>query len=215
MAHQASTVKPAFLWDTPPIWIGAFVGALVVYGFTFVHDLLISDIWFNLVPMLIAGALCGLCVVWSYRKGVAKHSTPAWFKYAGLYAGEMIALGAVSFVMLQPEFTMAELMVADDAFDRLLPPSMPLLLGAMVAGTILIWLYVGRRQQALIPILVTQVLLVFFLGHQFAFLGLVETSSAVLQVFAEFALYTIGITAAFCVAVLGTTMLLERVRRSS
>jgi hypothetical protein len=40
--------------------------------------------------MLLAGALCGFSVVWSYRKGVAVHSTSAWFRYSGIYAAEMI-----------------------------------------------------------------------------------------------------------------------------
>jgi hypothetical protein len=60
--------------------------------------------------------------------------------------------------------------------------------------------------------LVTQVLLVFLLGHQFAFLGLVESSSALLAIFAEFALYTVGLSAAFCALALGSTTVLERMR---
>ena len=146
---------------------------------------------------------------------VADHSTTAWFRYACLYAAEMIALGAVSFAVLRPQFTMAELMVADDAFERLLPPSMPLMIGAMVVGTILVWLYCGRRWPALAPIAVTQVLLVFLLGHQFAFLGLVESSSALLVVFGEFALFTVGLTAAFCLSMMWSTMALERLRTPS
>ena len=202
-------------WAAPPAWMGALSGVMVVFGFTIVHDLFISDIWFNLGPMLFAGAICGFCIVWSYRKGLAAHSTAAWFRYNSLYAAEMIALGAVSLALLRPRFTMAELMVADDAFDRLLPPSMPLMIGAMVLGTILVWLYIGRRWQALIPILLTQVLLVFFLGHQFAFLGLVESSSALLAVFGEFALFTVGLTAAFCLGVMWSSMAIERLQRNS
>ncbi len=207
--------KTALSWVAPPTWLGALSGVVVVFGFTVVHDLFISDIWFNLGPMLFAGALCGFCIVWSYRKGLAAHSTAAWFRYTGLYAAEMIALGAVSLAVLRPQFTMAELMVADDAFDRLLAPSMPLMLAAMVVGTILVWLYSGRRWPALVPIALTQVLLVFFLGHQFAFLGLVESSSALLVVFGEFALFTAGLTAAFCLAVMGSAMALQRLRMFS
>jgi hypothetical protein len=184
----------------------------VVLGFTVVHDLFISDIWFNVGPMLFAGAMCGLCVVWSYRAGVADHSTGAWFRYAGLYAAEMIALGAVSLLVLRPRFTMAELMVADDAFDRLLPPSVPLMIAAMVIGAVVIWTYCGRRRGALVSILVTQVLLVFLLGHQFAFLGLVESSSALLVVFGEFALFTVALTGAFCFGVMWSAMAAARFR---
>ncbi len=210
---EAGTIgKSTLTWAVPPKWLGALSGVVVVLGFTIVHDIFISDIWFNVGPMLFAGALCGFCIAWSYRKAVADHSTAAWFGYAGLYAAEMIALGAVSLAVLRPRFTMAELMVADDAFERLMPPSMPLMIGAMVVGTTLIWLYCGRRRGALAPILVTQVLLVFLLGHQFAFLGLVESSSALLVVFGEFALFTIGLTATFCLFVMWSTMALERLR---
>ena len=194
----------------PPTWLGALSGVVVVFGFTVVHGLFISDIWFNVGPMMFAGALCGFCMTWSYRKGLEDHSTKAWFRYAGLYAAEMITLGAVSIAMLRPRFTMAELMVADDAFERLLPPSMPLMIGALVVGTLLVWLYCGRRWPALPPIVITQVLLVFLLGHQFAFLGLVESSAALLVIFGEFALFTVGLTAAFCLSVIWSTMAVER-----
>lgn len=184
----------------------------MVLAFTVVHDVLISDIWFNAGPMLFAGAVCGLCVTWSYRTAVAEHANAAWFQYAGWYAAEMILLGAVSLLVLRPRFTMTELMVADDAIDRLIPPSMPLLIGAMVVGTALIWLHYGGRPAALLPILITQVLLVFLLGHQFAFLGLVRSSSALLLVFVEFALITVGLTVAFCIGVMWSASALGRLR---
>lgn len=202
-------------WAAPSRWLGALTGVVVVLLFTIVHNVFITDIWFNAGPMLLAGALCGFSITWSYRKGVVGHSTAAWFRYAGLYAAEMIALGAVSLVVLRPRFTMAELMVADDALEQLMPPSLPLMIGAMVVGTVLIWLYYGRRWAALAPIAVTQVLLVFLLGHQFAFLGLVESSSALLVIFGEFALITVGLTAAFCFGVRWSTTLLGRVRAPS
>lgn len=185
----------------------------MVFAFTVAHDLFIADIWFNLRPMTLAGALCGFCVVWSYRNGVIEHSTGAWFRYAGLYAVELIALGAVSLVVLQPRYTMAELQVADDAFERLLTPSVPLMIGAMVMGTILVWFYCDRRPGALAPILITHILLVFLLGHQFAFLGLVESSTELLVVFGEFALFAVGITAAFCLGVTWSTTALVSLRR--
>jgi hypothetical protein len=80
----------------------------------------------------------------------------------------------------------------------------------MVVGTTVVWLYCDRRWTALGPILVTQVLVTFLLGHQFAFLGLVESSSALLVVFGEFALFTSGLTGAFCLGVMQSTRMLER-----
>jgi hypothetical protein len=215
MAGPQAIARSTFSWAAPPTWAGAVSGIVVVLGFTVAHGIFISDIWFNLGPMLFAGALCGLCLAWSYGKGVADHSTSAWFRYVGLYAGEMIVLGAVSMALLSPRFTMAELMVADDAFERLLPPSMPLMIGAMVAGTMLVWAVSGRRWGAMLPILATQVLLVFLVGHQFAFLGLVESSSALLWIFGEFTLFTIGLVMMFGLGVMWSTMLRERLRATT
>lgn len=192
---------------------GALAGLVVVLGFMVVHDILISDIWFNAGPMLFAGALCGGCLTWSYLSASDDDSLAAWFPYLALYAAEMIVLGAVSVIILEPRFTMVELMTADDAFARLLPPSIPLLIGAIVVGTTLIWLYYGRRRSALAPILVTQVLLVFLLGHQFAFLGLVESSSALFVVFLEFALTTVVLAALFGLGVLVAASVFSGPRR--
>jgi hypothetical protein len=205
------TDSSARIWGAPSKLVGSLSGLVVVLVFTVLHNMFILDIWFNIGPMLFAGALCGFCIVWSYRKGIADHSTTAWFRYGGIYTAEMILLGAVSLAVLRPQFTMAELMVADDAFERLLPPSVPLMIGAIGAGTLAVWLFCGRRAAALVPILVAQALVVLMLGHQFAFLGLVESSSTLMKVFAGFAFITIGLTAAFCVTAMWSTILLERI----
>jgi hypothetical protein len=206
----ATSGKGTQTWAVPPTWLGAVTGVVVVFGFTIFHHLVIADIWFNIGPMLIAGAICGLCVTWSYRKAVLDHSTGAWFRYGGLYAVEMTALGAVSVAVLQPRYTMAELLVADNDMELLMPPSIPLMIGAMVVGTVLFWLYYERRWAALFPILVTQMLLVFMLGHQLAFLGLVEPSSTLVVAFGEFALLAIGIMVAFCVVAMWSAIALNR-----
>lgn len=203
--------RGAQTWEAPPIWLSTLVGVVVVLGFTILHDVFIVDIWWNLGPMLFSGAVCGFSVGWSYRRAVAEHSTRAWFGYTGLYAAEMMALGAVSLAVLRPRFTMAEAMVMDDAMAELTPPALPLMIGAMVVGTIVFWLYYGRPRRALLPILVTQVLLVFLLGHQLAFLGLVELPSMFVA-FAEFALVAVGIAAAFSLAGMWSSIVLGRLR---
>lgn len=215
MTEPPTVLTGAHTWQTPPVWLGALIGVVVVFGFTMVHNVLIADIWFNIGPMLLAGALCGFSVTWSYGRSVGVHSTGAWFRYAGLYATEMVALGAVSVAVLQPRFTMVELLVSEDDMELLIPPSAPLMIGTMVAGTILFWVLYGRRRAALVPILVTQVLLVFLLGHQLAFLGLVEPSSTTIVAFGEFALLAVGIAAAFCFGVMWSSVALQGLRPRS
>jgi hypothetical protein len=194
----------------PSILRGALAGAVVVLGFTAVHDVFILDIWSYVGQMLFAGALCGACIAWSYRAAVSAYSTVAWVGYGGLYVVEMIALGAFSLLLLEPQFTMAELLADDDAFDRLLRASIPLLIAAMVVGSIAIWWHYGRRPSALAPIAVTQVVLVFLLGHQFAFLGLVETSASLVRVFGEFAVMTIGLAVSFTATAVGLEVVAGR-----
>ncbi len=201
-------------WAPPSMWVGTLIGVVVVFGFTIFHSLFIVDIWWNIGPMLGAGAVCGVSVVWSYRRTVAEHSTAAWIRFTGLYAAEMIVLGLVSLAVLQPRFTMAEAMVMDDAMAELTPPVLPLMIGVMFVGTILFWFYYGRRRGALVPLLITQVLLVFLLGHQLAFLGVVESSSTLIAFFGEFALIAVGIAGAFTAGVMGSTILLKPLRPS-
>lgn len=187
----------------------------MVLGFIAFHDLFISDIWFGAIPMMIVGAFCGLSLAWSYQLSVSYRTTAAWFRYGGVYAAELILLGGVSLLVMRPQFVMAELMVANDAFERLLSPSMPIMVVTIVIGTLTIWLMYGRRPAALLPILFTQVLIVFFLGHQFAFLGLVETSTTLLLIFAEFSGLAIGLALSFSLVSTGLARVLDRPRLAS
>ena len=152
--------------------------------------------------------MCGLVIVWSYSKAVPEHSPRRWFVYNGFNTGLLVVLGAVSFLVLDPKFTMAEAMVMDDALAELIPPALPLMIGAILVGTLLLWSAYGRRSGTLVPILVIQVLLVFLVGHNLAILGLVELSADLVTVFAEF----IGLTAYLGVGFAAGLMLLMQVR---
>ena len=165
---------------------GGLSGGLTVLVFTLVHDLWISDIWFNLGPMVLSGALCGLAIVWSYNTAVSPQSTRRWFVFNGVLVGLLVALGGMSFVVLDPKFTMAEAMAMEDALAELIPPALPLMIGAILVGTVLVWIGYGRKATALVPAFVVQVLLVFLVGHNLAILGLVELSGDLVATFVEF-----------------------------
>ncbi len=182
--------------------VGALVGAGVVLGFIVIHGLWISDIWFNVGPMVFAGAACGLCIVWSYNSSVGEHTTRRWLAYNGSYVGLLMALGGASFLVLEPRFTMAEMMQADDALAQLIPPALPLMIAATLIGAVLLWVAFGRAPSAFAPILVTQAALVFLVGHNLAILGLVEMTSSLLNVFVEFIGLTLFLGAAFALATL-------------
>ncbi len=187
---------------------GAISGGLTVLLFAFVHDLWIADIWFNSVPMVLSGALCGLAIVWSYNTSVSPHSTKRWFIHICVLVLLLVALGWMSFALLDPRFTIAEAMAMNNALAELIPPALPLMIGAIIVGTCLVWIGYGRRAAALLPALVVQVLLVFLVGHNLAILGLVEIPEDMSAPFMEF----IGLTALLGFGFAAGVVILTRLR---
>ncbi len=183
----------------PGLAIGAAAGGLTVLGFTVLHDIVISDIWFNLMPMLIAGMICGLCLAWSYRSTAGGRSAARWYGYNASYVLILLMLGAVSLVVLEPRFTMAELMVADDPLGDLLPPAVPLLVVGPLVATVVTWALFGRNRASVLPILVTQFIIGFLLGHNLAALGAVVWVAEIVPLLAEFVVLTVALAVAFAV----------------
>lgn len=203
-------------WGPPHAWVGGLSGVLVVVAFAVVHDVLIVDIWFNIGPMVFSGALCGASLVWSYNATVSEHSERAWFGYVTVCGALLVALGAASLLGMEQRFTMAEMIDDPDAFGRLLPPALPWIGGAAVLNAAVLWVWHGRKPNAVVPLLGSQVLLVFLVGHQFAMLGLVEMSSQVLVTFAEFIGLTVFLAGGFAFAVrLIPPRIVGRSRRSA
>ena len=181
----------------PGLGVGAATGALTVLGFTILHDIVISDIWFSLLPMLLAGTICGTCLAWSYRATVGGRSTARWYGYNASYVAILLGFAMVSLVMLEPRYSIAELMVADDALGDLLPPAAPLLIVGPLVGTAITWLLFGRGRGSFVPILVTQYLVGFLLGHNLAALGAVRWESAIVPLLAEFVALTIALAVTY------------------
>ena len=67
------------------VLVGAFAGALSALVFTIVHQLIISSIWFAVVSMLVAGAVSGVCLAWSYAVVVNHKNVRTWLTYNSLY----------------------------------------------------------------------------------------------------------------------------------
>ena len=105
--------------------------------------------------MLFAGAVCGLSLAWSYDTTTGGRSAARWYGYKASYVVILLALGVVSLIVLEPRYTMAELMVADDPLGDLLPPAAPLLIVGPLVGTAVTWALFGRNRGSILPILVT------------------------------------------------------------
>jgi uncharacterized protein (DUF58 family) len=106
---------------------GAAAGAVSAFAFTALHHLLISNIWFSLMPMLAAGALSGLCLAWSWGLLFATPTVAGWWLYNAVWVALLVLLGAASFVVYEPVTTVAAVMATGGAPPpELLRQAMPL-----------------------------------------------------------------------------------------
>ncbi len=153
---------------------GALAGIFSTLVFTVVHDIFISDIWSMLVIMLVAGALCGLCISWSFGLLVERPSPRSWLLYNMVLNGMLILLGVVSLLLFEPTTTMAALVASNGPPMDLLGQATPLATVFTLVMALLITVGYGRSWPRFSAVLLTSVLLVLLLGHNVFILGLVE-----------------------------------------
>jgi hypothetical protein len=165
---------------------GTLAGTAASIGFAGLHHLLISDIWFSLLPMMLAGAACGLCLAWSYRAVFPTPSPTRWILYNLEFAGLFVLLGAVSFLIYEPVYTISGLVAGVESPNALVAEATPLIAGfALLAGAGLALLR-GRTPAQGISIVVTCVVLTVLLGHNAAILGMVHLTGEAVPLLAEF-----------------------------
>lgn len=159
-------------------WLGAVAGAASALVFTITHGLMISQIWFMLVPMLIAGAICGLCLSWSYTMLVETPSVAGWLRYNVLNLLLLFGLGPISLGLYEPMITIPELLALSNGMtDELLKAMMPLLVVyTLLMALVITWIY-GCHWSRLPTVLPTCALLMLLLGHNIAPIGLVYLST--------------------------------------
>lgn len=94
---------------------------------------------------------------------------------------------------------MAQLMVANDPLGELLLPAVLLLIVGPLVGTIATWTILGRNRRSVLPILVTQYVIGFLLGHNLAALGAVVWDPEIVPLVAEFVTLAAVLAAAYAV----------------
>jgi len=152
---------------------GAVAGALSAFAFAIIHHLFISDIWYSLIIMMLAGALCGLCVGWSYGLLFKRPSVGSWLRYNLFYLAMFVLLGAASVLVFEPVTTAAALAEANEPPDELIKQAMPMtIIFTLAAATLMSWLY-GRSWLHYSAILLTCIVLILFLGLNVSVIGLV------------------------------------------
>ena len=184
---------------------GALAGALSALGFTAAHQLLISPIWFALPIMLLAGALCGVCLAWSYTLVVRAPTPGSWLKYNALFLAMFVALGLTSLVAFTPVTTIAALLKTNEPPRALIGRALPITGVFTLAVAALLTLHYRTGWRGAGALLVTTAVLVLFLGLNISVLGLVEVPRAAAGVLAEVValLLTLGGVYAGVVLVLG------------
>lgn len=185
---------------------GILAGAVSVLAFTWIHGLLISDIWFFITPMIVAGAICGLCVAGSFAIIAPALAVRPWILYNATYIGLLALLGVLSVLIFEPVTTVEALINNPrglEEAEHLMGQAMPLTVGFAIAGAFLVgWLF-GRRWWHFGPVLVAMAVVMAIFGLNISILGFAETTAptvySLLLVFVLIAA-TVGVYAAVVTA---------------
>jgi len=176
---------------------GALAGVFSALIFTIVHQFLISPIWFALGAMLIAGAVCGACLAWSYALAVKSPTVGSWLQYNTLYVLILVALGITSVVIFTPVTTIAELLKSNEPPRALIARALPVTaVFTMVSATLLSALYRPGWGGAG-AILTTTFVIVLFLGMNISILGLVVVPKSSLWVIAQVLILTVTLAVVY------------------
>ena len=164
---------------------GAAAGAVSSFAFVIVHQLIISNIWTSLPIMLIAGALCGLSLGWTYGLLVHSPSRFSWAGYNSVFIVMFILLGVVSVPVYEPITTVAVLIDTNEPPGELIGKVMPMTIAFTLIAAILITVLFGRKWSKIGAVLLTCFLLVITLGLNVSILGLVAFPSDTLHLIVE------------------------------
>lgn len=165
---------------------GTAAGAVSAFAFTVIHGIMISDIWFAALIMMVAGALCGLCIGWSYALLVDRPSIGSWLRYNLLYVAMLMLLGVASVLLFEPVVSMAALLALNGPPDELIRQALPMTLLFTLASSLAIGLFYRSSWRQYGAILLTSAVLVLLLGLNVSTLGLVSIPRGAFYLVAEF-----------------------------
>ena len=113
---------------------GALAGAAAAVFFSVVHHVMISDIWYSLPMMAAVGALCGLCLAWTYGSLFEVRSVSNFLRFNLVFLAMFALLGVASVLVFEPVETMAALIEANEPPIALIWRAMPMTV-AFTLGT--------------------------------------------------------------------------------
>jgi hypothetical protein len=189
------------------LFAGVIAGTASSLVFTILHGLIISNIWFMLIPMLLAGAMCGFFISWSYALLVDRPSVAGWLGYNSLYIVLLFLLGPISLLLFEPIMTIPELVSSPNGLpDELFREVLPLVALYTPLMALIITRLHSRRWTAYGVVLITCAVLVFLLGLNIAPMGLVFLSSGWVSMLLE----VVGLVVALNLVYVVVYLLLER-----
>ncbi len=160
-------------------------GALSAFTFCVIHQLIISNIWFAIGAMLVAGAVCGTCLAWSYALSIKSYSVQSWIQYNVLYVGVLVGLGITSIIMFDPVTTIPALLKSNEPPRALIGRALPITALFTAGSAVLLSVLYRPGWRGAVAILVTTVVVVLFLGMNISILGLVFVPKSLFYVLAE------------------------------
>ena len=179
---------------------GTIAGLVSALIFTIVHQIFISDIWFSISIMLIAGALCGPSLGWSYRVLVSVPTLKNWLAYNLVYMAMFGILGAVSVAAFDPITTVEALIEVNESPNELIGKAMPLTVVFIFLMAGFVTVLSTRRWANFGSALLACVVLVLSLGLNVSIIGLVSLPSGSLYLVVELFALILALGVVFAVA---------------
>lgn len=171
-AVDPNPAKPAIgAWRA--VRSGAIAGAISAVVFTYVHDLFISDIWFSILPMVLAGVVCGVCVGWSYGLLFRPSSLGTWLVYNAIYLVLFVLLGVASVLIFEPITSVAAVIAANEPPNELFGMAVPMTVVYLLGMAAVLSILFGKNWRQYLAILLTCTILILLLGMNVSVIGLV------------------------------------------
>ncbi|HEY4753302.1 MAG TPA: hypothetical protein VIH37_08460, partial [Candidatus Limnocylindrales bacterium] len=174
---------------------------LAALAFAAVHALWITDIWFSLVAMMVAGAVCGATIAWSYGR-LFEPSIRTWLGYNAGYVVALAVLGLVSVAVFEPRTTMAEVLTLDGPPLDLIGDALPLTIAFTLGTAVVLSALFGRTPGAFGAILATCAVLVVLLGLDVSVIGMIRIPTDSLYLVVELAALIVVLAGSFAAAVI-------------
>jgi hypothetical protein len=165
---------------------GAAAGVVAILGFTLLHQILISDIWFSFIPMAVAGSACGAGLAWSYDLQFRPAAPRTWLGFVALHTGLLLGLGGASVALFDPVVPMVVLIAANEPPFELIAQTVPLTVVFIIIAAAIPSLLWGRSLATYASNILASALLIVLLGLNLSVLGLVDMSGGSSFVVVEF-----------------------------